>query len=320
MIFQKALRAKKRPRAYQMALLVWTSCALFLSTSGIHALSMTNNPATSRAMSFASCASPRFDDFSEKLVGQWHWKQQEVGDNNVASESVTEVMRSCGGAVQGIREIPSMFPSKKDDEGQEDEGYYLNRANDGFLFFDRDGTYSCGPLKLPTAEEEHPPWISSLSFEKMRLILLQNGQTQRQSLVAHRTLANLPMVEETALENMPGDVVWEEIIRCRMSSPTQPWMSNRLKWERYTNPPDVEEAGEDNVESTTGVVVDSWLVDLPGSEVTCVFDDADNSKIWSAGGICRGTGVVKSVMHQYSESDGSLKSVAWCRGNLQGTQ
>ena len=69
--------------------------------------------------SFPSCPPPRFDVFGEQILGSWKY------DAKQEPQSVEEVMRSCGGAVQGIREI-----------SRGEEGIYLNRADDGFLFWD----------------------------------------------------------------------------------------------------------------------------------------------------------------------------------------
>ena len=82
-----------------------------------------------------SALAPSFDTFSAAAVGSWRGTQYKwPGDaNGVACESVVdEVMRSCGGAVQGIRV---------------GEGPLLNRQDDGFCFFDC-GSWTQGPTKL----------------------------------------------------------------------------------------------------------------------------------------------------------------------------
>ena len=70
-------------------------------------------------------------------------------------------MRRCGGAVQGIRE-PTIIPigqdeNNSDDENEEEEEedhsnnthtkIYLNRSNDGFIFFNN-GCYTYGPTRI----------------------------------------------------------------------------------------------------------------------------------------------------------------------------
>ena len=78
---------------------------------------------------------PSFDTFSAAATGSWHGTLYEwPGDTNgAACESVVdEVMRSCGGAVQGVRV---------------DDGPLLNRQDDGFCFFDC-GSWTQGPTKI----------------------------------------------------------------------------------------------------------------------------------------------------------------------------
>jgi hypothetical protein len=112
-----------------------------LATAPILALSLLLPPCEP----FTPCPAPRFDDFGEALVGRWgnlrkpndyggfldaiHGKEDE---RVLATGVVEEVMRSCGGAVQGVRET---------------DGVYLNRADDGFVYFP-DGSYSSGPTSL----------------------------------------------------------------------------------------------------------------------------------------------------------------------------
>merc|ERR1719491_2589881 len=54
-------------------------------------------------------------------------------------------MRSCGGAVQGIREVA--IPIETADMGGKAETMYHNRADDGFVYFDC-GSYTQGPVQL----------------------------------------------------------------------------------------------------------------------------------------------------------------------------
>jgi hypothetical protein len=80
---------------------------------------------------FSPCSPPRFDTFCEKLSGSWKYSNDVDGTDMHHIHAVEEVMRSCGGAVQGIR------------EGLQ----YFNRADDGFVFFDC-GTYSYGSVNV----------------------------------------------------------------------------------------------------------------------------------------------------------------------------
>ena len=156
-----------------------------------------------------SCPPPRFDDFSESLIGAW--TIQEAGSdsnknsNGAPSSSsstaaaaaaakvvvegasfvadVEEVMRSCGGAVQGIREPANTASlSNGGEEGNEtntthgissnsssrssssssSSSTYLNRANDGFVFFD-DGCYTMGPLSIGNNKDDQDDAAAFLS-------------------------------------------------------------------------------------------------------------------------------------------------------------
>ena len=110
-----------------------------------------------RVTAFTPCASPRFDTFAENMLGKWLIRSNEM--------EVTEVMRSCGGAVQGVREI-ALLESKEDD----DKGIYFNRANDGWAYLE-DGSYSLGPTKLDGRETQ--VWTSLTVEEgKQRFLLL----------------------------------------------------------------------------------------------------------------------------------------------------
>ena len=75
------------------------------------------------------------------------------------------MMISSGGAVQGLREpIPDQ------------ESIYLNRANDGFVFFDN-GCYTSGPLQLGSDEI----YLCSIMVgnDKSRVVMYGNGDPDR---------------------------------------------------------------------------------------------------------------------------------------------
>ena len=91
----------------------------------------------------AGAAAPRFDAFCDALVGPW------VRSQDGRSFPVEEVMRSCGGAVQGVREMQSEL--------------YHNRADDGFIYFPC-GSYSTGPVALGAAENAELTFTASLAF------------------------------------------------------------------------------------------------------------------------------------------------------------
>ena len=80
---------------------------------------------------------PSFDTFSAAAVGSWtgtqyQWTADGATNGVPCTAVVDEVMRSCGGAVQGVRV---------------DDGPLLNRQDDGFCFFDC-GSWTQGPTAL----------------------------------------------------------------------------------------------------------------------------------------------------------------------------
>eukprot|EP00536_Pseudo-nitzschia_multiseries_P011137 jgi/Psemu1/27974/gm1.27974_g len=142
------------------------------STSLLRSASV-NAPSLTKIMFEAkSCPPPRFDDFSEQLIGKWITETAYTGTANDDSDGnsdndndnkndnkndndntrgsvveVEEVMRSCGGAVQGIREPTIQHYSGCGDGDGDGSSVYLNRANDGFVYFN-DGSYSMGPVTI----------------------------------------------------------------------------------------------------------------------------------------------------------------------------
>jgi hypothetical protein len=237
---------------------------------------------------FRSCPPPRFDDFSEKLLGEWMWcnshvinnKDNNNKDNNnnnhhpvMVMGSVQEVMRSCGGAVQGIREVPGLYPNhhntnNDNDNGtandDEEQGFYLNRSNDGFIFFDQDASYSCGSVQYPTVVDKvkntNSISVSSLSMGKSRLCFVsisnddntaeRDGSTTFPSSDHYFQLfrksnwkfedkndsCNHATIECKMESSSLPSIVWKRLVQCRMSDTmiNQPWMLQRAKWESFT--------------------------------------------------------------------------------------
>jgi hypothetical protein len=107
-------------------------------------------------------------------VGTWAIKDS--ASAVVKVREVEEVMRSCGGAVQGIRE-----PS--DLQGEEPTSTYLNRANDGFVFFD-DGSYTMGPLsiELNNGDNDKRGMNDEASFVSCLVLPQTDGEERKQRL------------------------------------------------------------------------------------------------------------------------------------------
>ena len=94
----------KLPTLHSYTIMV--AIGLFNELFSIFAWSLTT---TTTSIAFRPMAAPRFDTFAETLVGtEWitHDDNDNVNDiSTTTCVSVEEVMRSCGGAVQGFHEI-----------------------------------------------------------------------------------------------------------------------------------------------------------------------------------------------------------------------
>ncbi len=146
---------------------------------------------------------PSFDTFSAAAMGSWHGTRYEwPGDTNgVACTSVVdEVMRSCGGAVQGVRV---------------DDGPLLNRQDDGFCFFDC-GSWTQGP----TALAEVAAFDVGLATHSGRVRCVVSVDVAARKAV-HATL----VVEEKA-----GATPLAK--RESLAATGSPWLAPRLKWKR----------------------------------------------------------------------------------------
>ena len=149
---------------------------------------------------------PSFDTFSAAATGSWHGTQyQWPGDTNgvPCTSVVDEVMRSCGGAVQGVRV---------------DDGPLLNRQDDGFCFFDC-GSWTQGPAKIADG-------IVHLDVA----LVAQSGSRVRctASVSAGHVVDAIVVVEEKA-----GAAPLAK--RESLAAAGSPWLAPRLKWTRSTD-------------------------------------------------------------------------------------
>ena len=319
---------KHPARQGRFLVISWMALHLLFAVVVVDGLS--SNPAMTTIADLKKltpCLSPRFDTFIEKIFGDWLYQANNAEEEIMTTTlSVQEVMRSCGGAVQGIREVPT----KKDEA---EEGYYLNRANDGFLYFDQDGSYSCGPVNFVEQTEENPLWISSLTFGRTRLVMMTDDNqfigcddAECNQFIVCRKTSNNPFPTLTnsmkATNNIPGGIVWNEIVRSRMPSPSQPWMMQRLKWERCLLGEEVDNDDNDSsLDEQEPQSITSWMTKeiAPKGSIleACINNNgSEDSIVWSVGGICSKTGLAKSTIREYSHSDGCLTSVAWLRGRI----
>ncbi|KAG7364849.1 hypothetical protein IV203_038052 [Nitzschia inconspicua] len=277
------------------------------------------------AINFRPSPSPRFDEFSEKLLGEWSsWHDGETA----VTGSVQEVMRSCGGAVQGVREVPGLGPTKENKDG-----IYLNRSNDGFVFFDQDASYSFGPVALTVeASNGHDTWISSLGMGKSRLCIVSayvNGLKEEKEATASsdrcyqlfrkeswnndKDCCNIHLIDDPS-----AAIVWSKILQCKTCSSNQPWMLQRVKWESLsfnTNVMDIIKMDQVGSGPLT-----AWKLVQSSSDMTIFYPQellmGQASTATGLGAICSQTGYVKSIIRQYSIKDNTLQSVALLEGRL----
>ena len=209
---------------------------------------------------------------------------------------VEEVMRSCGGAVQGIREV---------------NGFYLNRSDDGFVFHE-DGSYSYGPTIL---KDEPYSWLTCVSLTKMqRIVMAHDGENDLKIFELSRgketdSSISLPVVVVTqqshdSKTNLFENSIWYSHTRCRMPSPTQPWMLQRVKWEKLQGEEEVELFGKDDIEA-----ISVWVNQRQD-------DNDQNSIVYSAGVTSKVTGLTKCFQRMYKPG-GSLSSVSLLIGKTE---
>ena len=195
----------------------------------------------------AQALAPAFDAFSSAATGAWDgsrytWSATALEDHvevstgagdrwwlavpQKAETSCEEVMRSCGGAVQGVRVSTDGV-----------EGVVLNRQDDGFVFFD-DGSWCLGPTSL-----------EALALD----VCLQHGDRSRRRVRAVLDPASgAPRVAEVVHEAPRGDAdafaVCDGLLSGRVSvvaecaawdggarravtaAAATPWLAPRAKW------------------------------------------------------------------------------------------
>ena len=148
-----------------------------------------------------------FDKFAAAATGSWSGTQYAWTDGHaspgVACEAVVdEVMRSCGGAVQGIRV---------------GDGPLLNRQDDGFCFFDC-GSWTQGPTALTDG-------VLSLD---VGLVAQSGSRVRCTASISARHVVDATVVVEERVGAMPSAK------RESITATGSPWLAPRLKWARST--------------------------------------------------------------------------------------
>ena len=263
---------------------------------------------TGRAYTLMSCTPPRFDIFSQKIVGSWYTDAPPAQGNKQVAD---EVMRSCGGAVQGVRDIPLI------------SSLYLNRADDGFDFFDC-GSYTHGPVQLSTTDENG--MTTSLTLSTMSRVMLSctlDTEKQSSKLKIASALHRVKFGDDGSaltpenfhcriIEESQGGMSWYEQQQCRMSSPGQPWMLQRAQWETKRD-------GDPLPEFQSSDSLQAWAVVQSGvdGEISYSVDNTASGLLFTMGVVCTETGCIKAVTRTYNEN-GMLVTVALKSGRIQG--
>jgi len=264
--------------------------------------------------SWKPCVQPRFDEFASYTVGPWVTRASPTEKNEVE-----EVMRSCGGAVQGVRELSPSLDANE-------EKIYLNRADGGFVYVD-DGSYSFGPEKLDLTDETMV--MTSLAFTGSQRGWLTAKLSSEDGMLPQSTVLEMyrpisSVTEKLAVvDNLEQDasvpaINWKRIQRVRMPNSSQPWVLARAKWEQQTLP---DEASNDDDQSGTGPLMGWSFVETIGSKENELFGDilggSESSFCVHMMAICQESAVARSTTRCY-DSTGLLKGVAFLEGRVKG--
>jgi hypothetical protein len=235
------------------------------------------------------------DTFCEKLNGSWKYFHNVDGSDMHQIHIVEEVMRSCGGAIQGIR------------EGLQ----YLNRADDGFVFFDC-GTYSYGSLQ-GVATTTTTTSLGPLSFARNQRLWISSSVKEGSVLMERfnpntwnsQNSERIPWIQPVMISR--PNYHEEKIVRCRMANRNDPWRMQRVRWESKIN----QKIDRENtiLRSNSSSALYSYWIET--------WENPDTSE-WNMGTgvLCQSTGSIKEVIRQYSSSENMLVQVALHEGIL----
>ena len=150
---------------------------------------------------------PNFDTFSAAAVGSWtgtqyQWTADGATNGVPCTAVVDEVMRSCGGAVQGVRV---------------DDGPLLNRQDDGFCFFNC-GSWTQGPTKIADGIVHLDVGLVAQSGSRVRCTAsVSAGHVVDATVVVEEKAGAAPLAKRESL-----------------AATGAPWLAPRLKWTRST--------------------------------------------------------------------------------------
>jgi hypothetical protein len=268
---------------------------------------------------FASCPPPRFDNFLDSIIGRWSNVRTSDGksitSNISTASSVEEVMRSCGGAVQGVKEIE--FTGSLFDQ------MYHNRADDGFVYFDC-GSYSAGPTSIPNSDsdgsdgsDENGEYslVSNLSFATALATIPTTTIPKSRIIVTTTPNFSLSLVKTKTGEEVSGNIDhdhdensndtnsenniidlldqppsssirWSQEVLCRMSSPSQPWMLQRATWEKFIhgNIDQEEDEVSDDI-AMDSKIESSWISSCHISSLDEETELSTRKQLWQSEGL-----------------------------------
>lgn len=288
---------------------------------GFRAISLTRRAgqptklqATISSTSWKPFVQPRFDEFANCIVGPWVARASPT-----EKLEVEEVMRSCGGAVQGIKELSLSLTAPSQDTSE--EKIYLNRADGGFVYVD-DGSYSFGPEKWDLTNEAFV--MTSIAFTGSQRGWLTSKLSSENGMLPQSTVLEMfrpisSVTENLAVDNVEKDdsvppIHWERIRRVRMPNPSQPWVLARAKWEQQTLQDEVSNDGD---QSRTGSLMGWSFVETINSKENELFGDIlgnESSFCVHMMAICQESAVARSTIRCY-DSTGLLKGVAFLEGH-----
>lgn len=284
--------------------------------SSRHATSQVHLHATTiSASSWKPCVQPRFDDFANCIVGPWI---------TLASPTerldVKDVMRSCGGAVQGIRELSISVASQSQDGSE--ETIYLNRSDGGFVYID-DGSYSFGPEKWDLSTTEEAIVMTSLAFTGNHRGLVTANLSRECGILPKSTVLELFRPISSVTENIQSlvdnvdketavTIKWKRIQRARMPNPSQPWTLARAKWEQQTLTDEFKSEYNLSGNGALSCVESNGKSNNFFMDILDADDDSLNVNMLA---VCHATAVARSTIRSY-DSKGLLKSVAFLEGRV----
>lgn len=270
--------------------------------------------------SWKPCVQPRFDEFASIIVGPW------VSHAALTEKlEVEDVMRACGGAVQGIRELPLSVASQSQNDNE--EKIYLNRADEGFVYID-DGSYSFGPEKWDIQTDEALV-MTSLAFTGNKRVWMTASMSRESGIMPQSTALELFRTAPQDTENLESyidseeygktipKIKWQRIQRARMPNPTQPWSLARAKWEQQIL---IDEAKKDDDHSKIRSLTGWSFVDEKSGKTNELFadvlgaDDTSFNVVMMA--VCNESAIAKSTIRCH-DSTGLLKCVAFLEGNIE---